>query len=67
MKASIVLSSEHKSGLLVTRTENSTGLSHTESYSVMFLEAGLISGMAAFRGSDNVKRIQFFSTSLSFL
>ena len=32
MQTSFVLVSEHKSGLLVTGTENSSGFSHTERY-----------------------------------
>ena len=67
MRASFVLVSEHKSGLLVTGTENSTGFSHTERYWIMLLEAGLVSGMAAFKGSDNIQRIPFFSISFSCL
>lgn len=63
MRASIVLSSEHKSGLLVIGTENSPGSSCNTGIDSCCWKQGWFQAWLL-RGSDHVKRTQISSLSL---
>lgn len=63
VRASVVLSSDHRAGHHRHKAGNPTDRSHSDRYGLLLLEAGLVAGTDAFRGSDSVKRTWLFSIS----